>query len=68
MMIHTSNTRTGIEFYERVLLLKPRDIKDLCISRGALWDVKERIRKGKTLNSRTKVVRITLEFHDSKRK
>ncbi len=56
------------EFYEWVLTLKPKDIKDLCISRGALWDVKERIRKGKTLNSRTKVVRIILEFHDSKRK
>ncbi|MEM0134992.1 MAG: hypothetical protein QXU18_07180 [Thermoplasmatales archaeon] len=43
--------------------MKPKDVRDKGISRGALWDVKERIRKGKALNSKTKVVRTLVESH-----
>ncbi|MEM0143194.1 MAG: hypothetical protein QXL94_04485 [Candidatus Parvarchaeum sp.] len=43
--------------------LKPKDVKDKGISRGALWNVKERIRKDKALNSKTKVVRMLVESH-----
>ncbi|MEM4213484.1 MAG: hypothetical protein QXO63_04165, partial [Thermoplasmatales archaeon] len=51
------------EFYNWVLKLKPKDVRDKGISRGALWDVKERIRKGKALNSKTKVVKMLVESH-----
>ncbi|MEM3192070.1 MAG: hypothetical protein QW292_08275 [Candidatus Parvarchaeota archaeon] len=46
--------------------MKPKDVRDKGISRGALWDVKERIRKGKSLNSKTKVVRILVEIYNLK--
>ncbi|MEM0168143.1 MAG: hypothetical protein QW515_05910 [Thermoplasmatales archaeon] len=51
------------EFYDWILKLKPKDVRDKGISRGALWDVKERIRKGKALNSKTKVVKMLVESH-----
>ncbi|MCW1311735.1 MAG: hypothetical protein QXJ93_02690 [Candidatus Rehaiarchaeum fermentans] len=41
------------EFYDWVLKLKPKDVKDKGISRKALRDIKEKIKANKTLNPKT---------------
>jgi hypothetical protein len=49
-----------MEFYNWILLLKPKDVRDKGISQQALYKVKTRIKSGKNLNSRVKVVKILL--------
>ena len=48
------------EFYNWILSLKPRDVRDEGISQQALYKIKTKIRSGKHLNPRVKVVKILL--------
>ncbi|MEM3185906.1 MAG: hypothetical protein QXQ39_04405 [Conexivisphaerales archaeon] len=45
------------EFYEWVLTLKPKDVRDKGISQQALYKIKAKIRKGQLLNFNTKVIK-----------
>ena len=54
------------EFYDWILSLKPKDVRDEGISRSALWDVKEKIQKGKSLNIKTKINKILLAMYSGK--
>lgn len=49
-----------MEFHDWVLNLKPKDVRDKGISQQSLYKVKTRIKSGKNLNPRVKVVRILL--------
>ena len=48
------------EFYNWILSLKPRDVKDEGISQQALYKIKTKIRSGKHLNQRVKIVKVLL--------
>ncbi|MEM3186301.1 MAG: hypothetical protein QXQ39_06450, partial [Conexivisphaerales archaeon] len=48
------------EFYDWVLTLKPKNVRDKGISRKALRDIKEKIKANKTLNPKTKIVKILI--------
>ncbi|MEM4056967.1 MAG: hypothetical protein QW578_08020 [Thermoplasmatales archaeon] len=48
------------EFYDWVLTLKPKDVRDKGISRKALRDIREKIKANKTLNPKTKIVKILI--------
>ena len=47
-------------FYNRILKLKPKDVRDMGISKRELKRKKADIRKGKILNPKTKIVKILL--------
>ncbi|MEM3313661.1 MAG: hypothetical protein QXT48_04740, partial [Thermoplasmatales archaeon] len=49
------------EFYNWVLKLKPKDVRDKGISRKALRDIREKIKTNKTLNTKTKIVKILIK-------
>jgi hypothetical protein len=51
------------EFYDWVLTLKPRDVKNKGISQQSLYKIKTRIKIGKHLNLKVKVVRILLKLY-----
>ena len=51
------------EFYDWVLTLKPRDVKNKGISQQSLYKIKTRIKSGKHLNLKVKVVRILLKLY-----
>ena len=51
------------EFYDWILLLKPMDVRDKGISQQSLYKVKTRIKSGKQLNLRVKVVKILLKLY-----
>ena len=51
------------EFNNWVLTLKPKDVKDKGISERELKRKKAEIRKGKTFNQKTKIVKILLQLH-----
>ena len=48
------------EFYDWTLSLKPKEVKDKGISQQALYKIKTKIKSGKHLNPRVKVVKILL--------
>ncbi|MEM4071651.1 MAG: hypothetical protein QXP59_06375 [Saccharolobus sp.] len=48
------------QFYVWVLKLKPKDVRDKGISRKALRDIREKIKANKTLNPKTKIVKILI--------
>ena len=49
-----------MEFYDWILLLKPKDVRDKGISQQVLYKIKTKIKNGKQLNLRVKVVKILL--------
>ena len=51
------------EFYDWVLTLKPRDVRDKGISQQSLYKVKTRIKSGNHLNLKVKVVQILLKLY-----
>ncbi|MGC8701012.1 MAG: hypothetical protein ACP5R3_05325, partial [Thermoplasmata archaeon] len=51
------------EFLDWVLTLKPKNVRDKGISKMALWKVKDKIRQGKQLNPKTKIVKILLRLY-----
>ncbi len=51
------------EFYDWVLTLKPRDVKNKGISQQSLYKIKTRIKSGNHLNLKVKVVRILLKLY-----
>ena len=51
------------EFYDWVLTLKPRDVKNKGISQQSLYKIKTRIKSGNHLNLKVKVVKILLKLY-----
>ena len=51
------------EFYDWILLLKPMDVRDEGISQQSLYKIKTKIKSGKQLNLRVKVVQILLKLY-----
>ena len=51
------------EFYDWILSLKPKDVRDKGISERELKRKKAEIRKGKRLNFKTKVNRILFKLY-----
>ncbi|MGC8701282.1 MAG: hypothetical protein ACP5R3_06725 [Thermoplasmata archaeon] len=43
--------------------LKPKDVRDIGISKMALWKIKNNIKHGKLLNPKTKIVKILLKLY-----
>ena len=52
-----------VEFYDWILSLKPKDVKDKGISERELKRQKAKIRSGKMLNPKTKIVKILLQLY-----
>ena len=50
------------EFKQWLLALKPKDVRDKGISKMALWKVKDKVRNGKSINPKTKIVKILIEL------
>ena len=48
------------EFREWVLALKPKDVKDNGISERTLYKIKLKIKHGKSLNPKTRIVKILI--------
>jgi hypothetical protein len=48
------------EFLDWVLTLKPKNFRDKGISKMALWKIKDKIKQGKQVNPKTKIVKILL--------
>ena len=51
------------DFKQWILSLKPKDVKDKGISKRTLYKIKHKIKQGKTLNSKTKIVKILLQLY-----
>lgn len=47
-----------MEFYDWILSLKPRDVRDIGISERGLRNVKQKIQKGNGLKNRSKIIKI----------
>ncbi len=47
-----------MEFYNWILSLKPKNVNDKGISQQALYKIKTKIKNGKQLNIRVKVVKV----------
>ncbi|MGC9176019.1 MAG: hypothetical protein ACP5F1_02960 [Thermoplasmata archaeon] len=56
------------EFLDWVLTLRPKDVRDYGISKMALWKIKDKIKQGKLLNPKTKIVRKLIQIYKSIRK
>ena len=52
-----------MEFYDWILSLRPKDVRDKGISPQALYKIKTKIKSGKQLNLRIKVVKILLKLY-----
>ncbi|MHB8371414.1 MAG: hypothetical protein ACYDAO_00080 [Thermoplasmataceae archaeon] len=52
------------EFKDWVLLLKPKDVRDKGISERTLYKIKLKIKQGKQLNPKTKIVKILIELFE----
>ena len=52
------------EFREWVLLLKPKDVRDKGILERTLYKIKLKIKQGKRLNPKTKIVKILIELFE----
>ncbi|MGP6207903.1 hypothetical protein ACNF42_07760 [Cuniculiplasma sp. SKW3] len=57
-----------MEFYNWVLSLKPKAVKDKGISQQALYKIKKKIKNSKYLNLKTKIVKILIEFYKNSKK
>jgi hypothetical protein len=53
------------EFYEWILSLKPKDVRDKGISERGLRNVKWKIKQGKGLKNRSKIARTLIEMYKS---
>ena len=51
------------EFYNWVLSLKPKDVRDKGISERRLKKIKQKIRNGKGLKNRSKILRILAQTY-----
>ncbi|MGC8699341.1 MAG: hypothetical protein ACP5RE_04115, partial [Candidatus Acidifodinimicrobium sp.] len=51
------------EFYDWVLSLKPKDVRDKGISQQALYYQRTIIKNGKSLNVKQKIVKILLQLY-----
>jgi hypothetical protein len=51
------------EFKQWILTLKPKDVGDKGISKMALWKIKNKIKEGKTLNPKTKIIKILIRLY-----
>lgn len=61
----TSNEYVDVKDRNRFIIkLQPKDVKDIGISRDALWYVKQRIASGKILNTKTKIVSKLIELYN----
>ncbi|HLH85624.1 MAG TPA: hypothetical protein VKU79_02025 [Thermoplasmataceae archaeon] len=49
-----------MEFYNWILTLKTKDVKDSGISQQALYKIKTKIKSGKHLNPKVRIVKILL--------
>ena len=56
--------RNDREFYDWTLALKPKDVKDNGISERTLYKIKLKIKQGKRLNPKTKIVKILIELFE----
>ena len=54
------------EFYDWVLKLKPKDVRDEGISERGLRNVKQKIKQGKGLKNMSKIARILIKAFKSK--
>ena len=54
------------EFYNWVLTLKPKDVRDKGISERGLRNFKQKIRKGMGLKNRSKIAKLLFELYKSK--
>ena len=52
-----------MEFYNWILSLKPKDVRDMGISERELKRKKAEIWKGKILNPKTKIVKILVKLY-----
>ena len=52
-----------MEFYDWILSLKPKDVKDKGISQRALYKVQTNVKSGKRLNPKVRIVRSPLELY-----
>jgi len=50
------------DFKQWILLLKPKDVRDKGISERTLYKIKHKIKQGKTLNPKTKIVKILIRL------
>jgi hypothetical protein len=50
------------EFKKWILTLKPKDVKDKGISERTLYKIKHRIKEGKILNPKTKIIKILIQL------
>jgi hypothetical protein len=53
------------DFYNWILSLKPKDVRDKGISERELKRQKAKIRSGKVLNPKTKIVKIFLQLYNN---
>ena len=51
------------DFKQWILSLKPKDVKDKGILKRTLYKIKHKIKQGKTLNPKTKIVKILLQLY-----
>jgi hypothetical protein len=52
------------EFFDWILTLKPKDVKDKGISKRTLNKIKHKIKQGKILNPKTKIVKILIQLYN----
>ena len=50
-------------FKQWILSLKPKDLKDKGILKRTLYKIKHKIKQGKALNPKTKIVKILLQLY-----
>ena len=52
------------DFKQWILSLKPKDVRDKGIFKMALWKIKDKIKLGKELNPKTKIVKILIKQYN----
>ena len=55
-----------MKFYDWILSLKPKDVREMEISERGLRNVKQKIRKGNGLKNRSKIIKILFEKYLNK--
>ena len=55
-----------MNFEEKILSLKPKDVRGKGISERGLRNFKQKIKNGKGLKNRSKIARILFEYYKSK--
>jgi len=51
------------DFKQWILSLKPKDVRDKGILKRTLYKIKHRIKEGKMLNPKTKIIKIVLQLY-----